>query len=66
MAKNDKEFGKWISTTVIVGKLTVEQYEKGIVVKEKGKEEERHSHLFGATIEDVRNIINDYYDNLKK
>ena len=61
MAKNDKEFGKWKSTIQIPNKLTILRYEFGIIIKEKGKEEERVPYPTGATWKDGCDYLNDYY-----
>lgn len=45
MAKKDKEFGKWKSTTLFPRKLSIKQYENGFIIKHiKEKKEERIPH----------------------
>lgn len=64
MAKNDKEFGKWKSTTLVPRKISIKRYEFGIIVKE-GDFTDRTRMPKGTSYHDVSSILNDYYANTK-
>ncbi len=67
MTKNDKEFGKWIGTCLISGKLSIKRYEKGFIIKERGSDiTDRIRYPMGTKVHDMTDMINDYYANLKE
>lgn len=66
MAKKDKEFGEWKGTCLISGKLSIKRFEKGFIIKERGSDiTDRIHYPLGTKTEDMTDIINDYYNNLK-
>jgi len=68
MVKKDKEFGEWVSTVLIQGKLSIRRFERGIVVKDfcsDIKIIDRICMPLGTKAQDTTDLINDYYNNLK-
>ncbi len=67
MGKKDKDFGEWVATTLISGKLSIKQFENGFILKKRGELiTERIKFTRKTTPQDMADIITNYYKNLQK